>query len=201
MGSYSNLLEANYGGVGKYNIPMLDPVLECDDLKWLSFNFLNSTKCDKAKTGVTFWIDDHLFDRVWNYPFRYMEMLKGYNTVLSPDFSLYNDMPLAVQIYNKWRNNWLARYYQDNGIKVVPSIVWSDERSYEFAFEGIPKGSIVSVSNVGCMREKKYTHYFNKGYNKMLEVLEPKEILFFAHKFDNYDGNVRFIRYNEHNGG
>ena len=36
---------------------------------------------------------------------------------------------------------------------------------------------------------------FNDGYNEMLTRLQPKEVLFYAHTFDDYKGPVHYIRY------
>lgn len=32
------------------------------------------------------------------------------------------------------------------GIRVIPTVAWSDRGSFDFCFKGIPKGSIVAVS-------------------------------------------------------
>ena len=59
---------------------------------------------------------------------------------------MYLEMPYALQIYNTFRNRWCGAYLSDKGIKVIPTVSWSDEKSIEFCFKGIEKGSIVAVS-------------------------------------------------------
>lgn len=103
------------------------------------------------------------------------------------------DFPKAVQIYNHYRKHWLAAYWQENGINVIPTICWSDEESFDWCFDGEPRNSIVAVSNVGCMKNKQARENFMKGYNKMLEVLTPTKVLMFAQKMDDYKGNVEVI--------
>ena len=52
--------------------------------------------------------------------------------------------PFAMQIYNQYRKHWLAAYWQLNGITVYPTISWSDENSYEWCFDGEPRGGASS---------------------------------------------------------
>lgn len=101
MPKYCNLQSGIYEGIGKYGMPEIKPVYECDINKWLGFNYVKSyaTKKDKG-TGIHFFLDDYQFERVWNTPDKYLKYLSRYDCVLAPDFSLYVDFPLAVTIYN-----------------------------------------------------------------------------------------------------
>ena len=38
---------------------------------------------------VHFYIHDRDFERIWNHPNKYLEILKRYEGVITPDFSLY----------------------------------------------------------------------------------------------------------------
>jgi hypothetical protein len=196
MPDYQNLSEAIYEGVGKYNVPEMYPVHDIGNIKeWIGFNYTNTTGKRRKDVGVNFFLYDQQFERVWNNPNRYADFLSQFGAVLSPDFSLYTDFPKAVQIYNHYRNQWIGRYWQDAGLTVIPTVSWSDEESWDWCFDGVPVGSIVAVSNVGCMNSKYSQRMFMHGYNEMLKRLQPKEILFFAHKFDDYNGPVHYIRY------
>lgn len=85
----------------------------------------------KTDCGIHFFLDDYQFMRLWNNPERYIDLLKKFNCVLSPDFSLYADYPTALQIYNHYRKHWLAACWQMYGIEVIPTICWSNEKSFE----------------------------------------------------------------------
>lgn len=197
MPKYCNLLSGVYEGVGKYQIPEIAPVYECDVSNWIGFNYIKQYETKKDCTmGVHFFVVDYQFERVWNIPDKYLTYLSRYNCVLSPDFSLYTDFPLAVQIWNHYRKHWLAAYWQERGITVIPSISWSDENSFEWCFDGEPKNSVVAVSDVGCKKSKEAQEAFNLGYNEMLRRLNPSKILLYTHSFNGeYDGNVKFIRH------
>lgn len=144
---------------------------------------------------VHFFLDDYQFERVWNKPKKYIEKLKQYEGVLSPDFSLYTDYPLAVQIWNTYRNRWCGKYWQEHGIKVIPTIVWSNKNSYDFCFNGIEKNSTVAVSSVGVLNDKEAIKLFKNGYKQMLYCLEPEHIIFYGQwdmENDPLEGNMHF---------
>lgn len=135
---------------------------------------------DYATHGCHFFLDDYRIQRVWNNPLKYVEMLRRYAFVLSPDFSLYVDYPVALSIYNNYRKNWCARFWQENGIQVIPTIRWMYEDSYDWCFDGAPVHSVVAVSSCGICNDVKMIDMFLKGYNRMIEVLEPTQILWFG---------------------
>ena len=194
MGDFLNLKDAFYEGVGEYGVPELARVTECDIEHWKTFNYVLNTNLP-PKTGVTFFIWDYQFERVWNYPNRYAEVLSKFDAVLQPDFSTYIDFPKAVQVFNHYRNQWVARYWQERGIKVIPTIEWGTKDSYSWCFDGVPEDSIVAVSNVGCMNNKEHRRLFMDGWNEMLVRLQPRKILLFAQKLDDYKGNWEHIPY------
>lgn len=99
--------------------------------------------------GLHFFTDDYRFERVWNNPGRYVEQLKRSPVVLSPDFSVYADMPIAMQIWQVYRQRWTCKMLQSAGVKCIPVVSWGDIRSYGFAFLGVERGSTIAVTSVG----------------------------------------------------
>lgn len=89
-------------------------------------------------------------------------------------------MPLAMQIWNTYRNRVLAYWLQYNGVPIVPNVRWGDERTYAFAFEGLARGGTVAVSTNGCIRSKIDQYYFHKGLVAMIASLKPACILTIA---------------------
>ena len=92
---------------GKYGIPRLSPVRLPERLNWLPFNCARTDKRRSAH-GIHFFVDDYLFERVWNDPARYALLLSDFRAVMTPDFSLFTDYPLPVQLYNHWRKHLLG---------------------------------------------------------------------------------------------
>ena len=106
MLNFENLDKANFLGVGKYDTPIIQPEhIDVRHLEWIPFNFAK-TCTDCATKGVHFFVDDYQFQRVWNQPDKYIPLLQKFGAVCAPDFSMYTDMPLAMQIYNHYRKHW-----------------------------------------------------------------------------------------------
>lgn len=182
-GAYLNCEKRMFDGVGQFEMPELEPVhVDLTDLKVIGFNYAIGERHPEDKI-VHFFLDDYQFERVWNDPDRYLPMLNKFKAVLAPDFSMYTDFPLPVQLFNQYRRQWCGAYWQENGITVIPTICWSTEDSFSWCFDGIPKRSLVCISTVGGFHSKAAKEAWLKGYEKCLEVLEPSEILLFGKKF------------------
>lgn len=186
--NYENVNKFLFPG-GGYGIPEIAPEIytECE---WIGFNYAASRKIGRGNMGIHFYLDDYQFLRLWNMPDYYLPMLQQFKYVLSPDFSIYADFPFAVQIFNHYRKHWIAAYLQLHGVKVIPSIAWSDESSYEWCFEGEPTYGTVSVSSVGTQLNKLSKRLFAEGYQEMMRRLKPEKILFFGTVPEECDGNI-----------
>lgn len=176
---HENLQHGFYKGVGKYDIPQLIGSSRNTAPELVGFNYAKTTK-NKHTKGVHFFLDDYQFVRLWNRPLEYIELLKQFDFVLSPDFSLYNDFPVAIQIYNHYRKHWLSALWEENGIEVIPTISWSDEKSFDWCFDGEPKESTVAVSAIGTQKDGEAKEAFLLGFNEMKHRLNPKTIVFYG---------------------
>ena len=171
------------------------PYIRCDDYipdRLMGFNYAKSSK-DK-NTGIHFYVDDYQFERVWSYPEKYVDTLSEYECILSPDFSLYLDMPMPMKIWNIYRSRQIGAFYQNKGIKVIPTISWAEPDTYEFSFKGIPQNSIVSVSTVGVKEDKEALEIWRGGMDAMIDEIKPKAILVYGGKLD-YDYGDIDVRY------
>lgn len=73
----------------------------------------NYVKISKDKNcGIHFYLDDYQFERLWVNPEKYIDILKEYECILSPDFSLYIDMPIDMKIWNIYRSRLIGQLYQ-----------------------------------------------------------------------------------------
>lgn len=177
---YQNCEKRMFEGVGEFNVPEIKPIkLDVEDTVMVGFNYAKTIKKPEEKI-CHFFLDDYQFDRVWNNADKYLGVLRRFKAVCSPDFSLYLDFPKLIQLYNNYRRQWCGAYWQEYGINVIPTVRWSDEASYEWCFDGIPRHSLVCISTVGGFKEKDVAEYWMKGYKKALEVLEPSHILFYG---------------------
>lgn len=183
--AYEHLTRFIYPGVGQYDIPEILPTLYPIRLisTWLPFNYAPGIHDDEAARdkGIHFFISDDLIVRVWNRPDKYTEMLSRFPVVCTPDFSIYTDYPKAIQIYNHYRKHWLGAYWQAHGLTVIPTISWATPDSFDWCFDGEPRGGVVAVSSVGTCTDTQAREYFRLGYNEMLTRLQPAQVLFYGH--------------------
>ncbi len=178
--NYENLQHAIYDGVGPYGMPQMDPVqLDASAVNWIGFNYARGCE-DPEVHGVHFFLDDYQFQRVWTQADTYTQMLSKFQAVLSPDFSMYVDFPLAIQLYNSYRKHWLARYWQDAGLTVIPTVGWSTPDSFAWCFDGDPVGGLVAVSSVGTQMDLIGKDLFLSGYQEMQRRLQPSQVLFYG---------------------
>ncbi len=153
-------------------------------------------RVDKNRNGTAhFFLDDYRFERCWKNADSQIEELKKYDGALSPDFSMYTNYPQAFQIWQVYRNRWCAAYWQLHGIKVIPTVSWSTEESFKYCFLGIPKHSTVAVGTVGVLNHKESQILFMKGFEEMLQQLEPSEILIYGNVLADLNGyeNIRWF--------
>lgn len=160
-----------------------------DDL--IGFNYAKSST--NKNCGIHFYVDDYQFERVWNYPEKYIDVLIEYDCILSPDFSLYMDMPMPMKIWNIYRSRQIGAYYQSRGINVIPTISWAEKETFEFCFQGIPKKSIVSVSTIGVKENKDALKIWYDGMEEMIKQIEPSAILIYGGKLDFDYGDIKTV--------
>ena len=120
--------------------------------------------------GLHCFVDDYRFEPLWKSPARFTASLLAAPLLLTPDFSLYDDWPLPLQLWNAYRSRWIARWLQDLGARVVPAVSWAGPASFPFAFTGIPRGSAVAVTTTGRTR---FREAFAAGYRAMVDVVHP----------------------------
>lgn len=163
----------------------------------ISFNYAKTSK--DVEKGIHFYIDDYQFERIWNAPHDYIEVLKKFDCVLTPDFSLYLEMPLPVQIWNVYRSRLIGQIMQDAGITVIPTLQWCMPNSFDFAFDGIEPGGTVSVSTIGVKRDADASKIWFDGMNAAMERLKPKTVVVYGGDIGYDFGNTEVVYIGNHN--
>lgn len=176
-----NIKKLNFISPNKWNIPQIKGIKEIDDMEFIGFNYAKTfDKGNKTNFGIHFFLDDYQFNRLWNNPDKYISLLKKFKCLLSPDFSMYTDYPKAMQLWKHYQKHWVGAYLERKGIKVIPTIGWSDHDSYKWCFDGEPQNSVVAVSSIGTQRYKESKKLFLDGYAEMKKRLKPTKVLFWG---------------------
>ncbi len=148
--------------------------------KVITFSKAMSKSCKDFDCWVVFYEHDEKFERFWNNPKAYLEKLKKFNGVISPDYSLYRSMPLVMQEWNTYRGRALAAWLQGNGVEIIPNVRFNDERTYDFCFDGIEKNKTVAIGTHGCLKSKEDKLYFELGLAVLVSKLTPKNIIVYG---------------------
>ena len=140
------------------------------------------------------YYDDYKFISAWREPEKYLDRLKEFKAVVSPDFSVYTDFPRALQILACYRRQWCGAFWQSEGIDVIPDVVWGDKDSFDYCFDGIPQRSVVAVSTVGVRLDKKWNNkegdVFKAGSDELLKRLEPTKVILYGSMIDGLEGDI-----------
>lgn len=142
-------------------------------------------------TYIHFFIDDYKFDGpngIWNGSSKNFEQKRGFSIsslnkfsgIIGPDFTMGFSFPLATQLDCCRRRRYFEYWLYSLGFQVIPFVRWTDERSYEFAFLGVSKGSVVAISTFGSMKESFLKDYFKKGLVEMINIIEPKVMVIYG---------------------
>lgn len=190
-----NLAEGNYPGEGKYDIPVLQPVMELPPIKeWIDFSQILQDAEPEGK-AVHFFIDDFRFERIWNEPRKYVDKLSRYVCVATPDFSPYGDMPFAAMLWNHYRKHWVGAFLQENGVTVIPTIRASSNPKFdEVWLDGEPSGGIVIMSCMWAKKDEDEQESTRRFY-EVVERLKPKKVFIYGHdrRFPLKGAEVEFI--------
>lgn len=173
---------------GKYDFPV---IREEHSIPRKCIKFSDSIREKKDfHQWVVFYEDDFQFERIWNNPKKYIDILRQYDGVITPDFSLYYDMPLAMQLWNIYRSRAIGAWLQNNGISVIPNIRFGSPETYEIVCDGISKHSVIAVGSLGCIKRLNYRNEFEKALLSIAQTLEPETLIVYG----SLPGNVKTIK-------
>lgn len=196
------MLRNQFEGDGTFKVPII-PKAELNaedfiDLLMIGFDRAKADDEEKRSRMVHFFLYDYKFERVWKDPEKDLGRLANYRAVLSPDFSMYQEMNPTIQLYNTFRNRWCGAYWAEKGIRVIPTVSWGNENTFDFCFLGTPKGSTVAVSTYMVSEHdnrRDQKDFFMAGYREMLRKIEPERIICYHTPFPEMEGNIIFVDY------
>jgi hypothetical protein len=166
---------------------------ECDQYLFICGN----TTSYKPEGGyLGFYVFDTKFEKVWDDALTYLEDLHRlkWAGVLSPDFSTWDDDPPAVRIWQIYRSRWVARFWQEVGHKVIPSI-----QTYPKWFDlgpggGIPVGT--KVVSLQCRTKDKENVPEPRAYLRLfaeaIDAVQPEVVLVYGGRRHTKEVGSRF---------
>lgn len=193
---------------GLLEIPLIKTPVEFIIPKSM-IQFSERTKSESGEEFVCFYEHDIRFRDILTATKEQIDSLKKFKGIISPDCSLYYDMPLVLQMTNTYLNRQIGHYLQEQGFYVIPNVRWGDERTYTrliptelpFAFLGLEKYGIYSIGTYGCCKTTEYKHHLSEGLRSFIKEIEPKIILVYGAMPDSIFGefkkDVKFVHYDD----
>lgn len=90
---------------GKYDFPIIKRQdIDTDKIKFISFADAKKEDAENRDKTIHFFTYDWKFEKVYENAEEELEKLSQYYALLSPDFSLFTNMPLALQIQSVFKN-------------------------------------------------------------------------------------------------
>lgn len=177
---------------GFYQMPVITGVKHTPkDLE--GFNYLLTTA--KKENGIHFYIDDYQFERIWQQPQMYLDKIAAFDCMLTPDFSLYVEMPIAMKIWNTYRSRLIGQMAQKMGITVIPTVSWCEEETFEFCFDGLPKNATLSISTIGVKKHEYNFGIWKAGCDEMIRRLKPETLLVYGGEVEYDYGDTNVVYY------
>lgn len=138
---------------------------------------------DDGTAVMGFYVDDYRFEEVW---LRAVELCgkmksKKWAAVMTPDFSLFGAAPFVMQLWQLYKSRWVGRFWQEAGIRIIPSISWCGKKMYEAhnsTFVKKPEVCSVQVRTGGKDIKQRALHILT--INKALEAIQPKHLLIYG---------------------
>ena len=169
---------------GILEIPRLEPMTQIIE----PIGLVPFSKRSKAKDRfVHFYEHESHYQDFTNHPEKYVSELQNHPGIISPDNSIFVDVPLCAQIANLFLSRRIASFLQHCGIYQIPNVRWGDERTFTtielpeaVAFVGIPHDSIVSIGTYGCCQTQDEKRLMHLGVIEMLKILKPQIVVVYG---------------------
>lgn len=105
---------------------------------------------------VHFYVDDYRFSALWKNPAKFLDTHPV--AAVEPNYSLFDTTPIAFGLQLIYQKRWIARFWQENGVKVYADLNVSS-KFFDYNRMGIPLG---------------YNAFATRAASSSLELLERK---------------------------
>ena len=185
--SFKAYMVKNHQFEGKYDIPICSSNITKIPKKIITFSEAKEEiKKDYPNFNATvcFYKDDYKFDSIksgiWNNPYKWVPLLSKFDSVIEPDFSTYQDFPMALKIYNIYRMRAVGCFLQNCGIPIISNYRSGTYETFEYCTDGIKRNSIVCIGTHGFIKHKNDQKRLMHGLNLLINKKNPSYILFYG---------------------
>lgn len=165
--------------VGDFEMPKIEGTDQVPD-RLIRFSDAKSRKRDDLNAWVAPYEHDVKLRPFWRNAFKYMDSLLEHPGIISRDFSMYRNMPFALQYWNCFRGRLLGSLYERCGGFCIPNVRPSDRRSYSYNFDGLPTEATISMGTLGAISTPEDEAIFTTYVDETVKRLRPKNIIVYG---------------------
>lgn len=155
----------------EWGVPSLLPTLQAELLVAPFAGWGTMARTSRMTGTWHFYVDDYRFENIWAEPGQLVAT--GCTAAVEPNFSTFQDMPPAVALYNVYRKRWIARWWQEYGVKIIVDLSVAD-RHAELNMMGVPHGWKAYATNCNMRR----LELVEEKYRFATDYAGTKDILF-----------------------
>ena len=125
------------------------------EMWWLAVWHTGCRGINWRKSIPCFYTDDFHFDPVYTDPAKNTKKILnlGISGAMMPNYTIYNEMPIALWVWAAYRSFYVARYFQEAGIQVIPDIqTGGRDEVMDISLLGIPQGAPVVAAQAQMAR-------------------------------------------------
>ena len=164
---------------GDFEMPVIEGTDEVPE-RLVRFSDSKSRKRNDVDAWIVPYEHDIKLRPMWRNAFKYMEDMLEHPGIVSWDFSMYRNMPFALQYWNCFRGRLLGSLYERCGGVCIPNIRPSDSRSFAYAFDGLPTEATLAMGTTGALRTPDDRTVFATYVHETVERLRPKNIIVYG---------------------
>jgi hypothetical protein len=128
------------------------------DINWLAVWHTGCRGIPWKQAIACFYTEDFHFEACYTKPSAATAKLLnlGVKTAMMPNYSHNPDWPIATKIWASYRSFFVARFFQEAGIMVIPDLQYGNgEESLDISLVGIPDGCPVVSAQIQNVRKDK----------------------------------------------
>ncbi len=182
-------------------IPFIEPdevdISQINNGLWLiNYKNVSSQKKNASRKIVHFFCYDGKIRSILDHPVRLIKKVSGYYAVATPDFTMDPKMKIEPIRMATFNNRWIGAFLQTNGIRVIPTVGWVDDDTYDICFGGLRDGGTFLISSYGVNNPICQDGFF-RGYREMRKRYPNTKIICAGDRIDGMDSDVCFVKYEE----
>ena len=122
--------------------------------------------------------DDWRFESIWRSPENSLRYALDREIITSPDYTIRPNWPIEAIRWQLWRSQAITRYWQANGVNVVPCYNWTSVRQIDNCLGLYQCSPVIAVRSPG---REYFDQWFECAFH-IQQYFDPSIVLQFGSK-------------------